>query len=125
MRMKGTNGALWAIFGSVIGASPSVQSRVVAVGIAVAVAVGIAVATVPTTVGISSSSTCCASSVGIGGGADFVDDLTILLQQFINLRLLLVDLGLLFPDHLQQIIVLRHHLLDMLFVGSCRYRYFT
>ena len=101
MQTKGTNVALWAIFSSVVGASPSVRSRVVAVGVAVSVAVGIAFATVPTTVGISSSSTCCASSVGISGGADFVDELPILLQKFINLRLLLVYLGLMFPDHLQ------------------------
>ena len=100
MRTKGSNFVLWAIFGSVVGDSHSVRSRVIAVGVVVAVAVGIAVALVPTTVGISSSSTCCASSVGIGGGADFVDELPILLQKFINLRLLPVNLGLLFPDHL-------------------------
>ena len=125
MRTKGENGELWAIVGSVVGAIPRVQSRVISVGVAVAVAVSIAVAWVPTKVGISSSSTCCASSVGIGCGADFVDELLILLQQLINLRLLFVDLGLLFPDHLQQIVILRRHLLDVLFVRSCRYRYFT
>ena len=125
MRKKGTNGAIWEIVGSVVGASPCVRSRVVATGVAVSVAVGVAVALVPTTVAISSSSTCCASSVGIGGGADFVDEVDIMLQQFINLRLLLVNFVLLFPDHLQQIVVLRRRLLDMLFVGSCRYRYFT
>ena len=119
MRTKGTNGALWEIFGSIVDDSPSVRSRFVAAGVTVAVAVSIAVASVPTTVGIFSSSTCCASGVGIGGGAGFVDELPILLQQFINLSLLLVDLGLLFLDHLQ-----RSHLLDMIFVGICRYRYF-
>ena len=79
----------------------------------------------PTTVGISSSSTCCASSVGIGGGANFVDEMAILFQKFINLRLLFVDLGLMFPDNLQQIVIFSRHLLDVPFVGSCRYRYFT
>ena len=125
MRTKGTNGALWKILGSVVGSRSSVRSRVIAVGVAVAVAVGIAVATIPTTVGISRSSTCCASSVGIGVAADFVDELSVLLQQFINLRLLLFDLGLLFPDDLQQIIILSRHLLDVLFIGSCCYHYFA
>ena len=123
IQTKGTNGALWSIFGSVVGASPIVRYRVIYVGVVVAVAVGIAVASVPTTVGIYSSSNCCASSVG--GGASFVDELAILLQQFINLRLLLVSLCLLFLHHLQQIIILHRHLLDVLFVGSCRYRYLT
>ena len=117
MRTKVTNVALWASVGYVVGAIPSVWSRVIAVGVTVAL--------VPNTVGVSGSSTCCASSVGMSGGADIVDELPILLQKFINLRLLLVNLGLLFPDHLQQIVILRRHLLDMLFVGSCRYRYFT
>ena len=55
----------------------------------------------------------------------FVDELVVLLQQFMNLRLLLVYLVLMFPDDLQQIIVLSCHLLYVLFVGSCRYRYFA
>ena len=101
MQTKGKNCKLRAIVGYVVGATPRVQSCVIAVGVAVAVAVGIAVASIPSMVGISRSSTCCASSVGIGGGADFVDELPIMLQQFINFRLLLVDLGLLFPEHLQ------------------------
>ena len=75
--------------------------------------------------GISSSSTCCASSVGIGVGADFVDELAILLQQLINFRLPFVDLGLLFPENLQQIVIFSRHLLAVPFVGSCCYRYFT
>ena len=91
----------------------------------VAVAIGIVVALIPTTVGISTYSTCCASSDGIGVGADFVDELSVLIQQFINLCLLLVDLGLLFPDDLHQIFILSRHLLYVLFVGSCRYRYFA
>ena len=123
MRAKGTNGTLWAIVCYFVGAIPSVRSPVISGGVAVAVVVGIAVASVPTTVGIYSSSNCCASSVG--GGASFVDELAILLQQFINLRLLLVSLCLLFLHHLQQIIILHRHLLDVLFVGSCRYRYLT
>ena len=120
MRTKGANGALLEIGGSVVGARPGVRSRIVSIGVVVAVAVGIAVsvASFPTTVTISSSSTYFASSFGIGGGANFGDELPILIQKFINLRLLLVNLGLLFSDHLQQIIVLRRHLLDMLFVGS-------
>ena len=65
MLTKGGNGALWEIVSSVVGAIPSVRSRVIAVGVTVVL--------VPTTVGISGSSTCRASSVGIGGGADFVD----------------------------------------------------
>ena len=125
MCTKDKNGALWSIVGSVVGASPIVQYRVIDVGVVVAVAVDIVVASLPTTVGIFSSSTCCASSVVIGGGANFVDELAILLQQLINLRLIFVYLGLLFPDHLQEIVILRRHLLDVLFVGSCRYRYFT
>ena len=93
--------ALWEIVGSVVGTSPGVRSRVVAVGVVVAVSIGIAVAValVPTTVAISSSFSCSASSFGIGGGADFGDELPILLQQFINLRLMLVNLGLLLPYH--------------------------
>ena len=125
MRTKGTNNSLWEIFGSVVSASTSVRYRVIAVGVAVAIAVGIAVASIPTPVGIFISSTCCASSVGIGGGANFVDEMAILIQKFINLRLLFVNLGLLFPDHLQQIVILSRHMLDVLFVGSCRYLYFT
>ena len=62
----------------------SLNKSVAPVGVAVAVAVGITVAMVPTTVGISGFSTFCAFSVGIGGGADFFDELPILLQQFIN-----------------------------------------
>ena len=76
-------------------------------------------------VGIFSSTTCCASSVGIGGGANFFDELAVPLQKFINLRLLFFDLGLLFPDHHQQIVILSRHLLDVLFARSCCYRYFT
>ena len=125
MRTKGKNSAIWEIVGSAVGASPSIRSRVMVVGVAVAVAIGIVLSKIPTTVGISRSSTCCASSVGIVGGANFVDELAILIQQFINLRLLLVDLGLLCPDHLQKIVILSRHLLDVLFVGSCRYRYFA
>ena len=52
-------------------------------------------------------------------------ELAVLLQQFINLRLLLVYLGLLFSDYLQQVVVLSCHLLYVLFVGRCRYRYFA
>ena len=48
-----------------------------------------------------------------------------MLHKFTNLSLLLVDLGLLFSDDLQQIIILSRHLLYVLFVGSCRYRYFA
>ena len=125
MRTKGTNGALREIVGSVVGASHSVRSRTIAVGVAVAVSIGIAVASIPTTVVILCSSICCVSSVGIGVGANFFDDLVVLLQEFINLRLILVDLGLLFPDDLQQIVILSRHLLYAIFVGSCRYRYFA
>ena len=127
MRTKGTNGALWAIVGPVVGSSSQIRSRVIAVsfGVAVVVAVGIAVASLPTTVGISRSSICCASSVVIGVGANFFDELAVLIQQFINMCLLLVYLGLLFPDDLQQIIILSRHLLDVLFVRCCRYRYFA
>ena len=78
---------------------------------------------IPTTVGIFCYSTCCAFSIGIG--ANFVDDMAVMFQQFINLRLLLVDLGLLFPDDHQQIIILSRHLLYLIFVGSCRYHYFA
>ena len=51
------------------------------------------IASIPNMVGIFGSSTCCTSSVGIGGGADFVDELDIMLQKFIKLRLLFVDLA--------------------------------
>ena len=51
--------------------------------------------------------------------------MAVLLQQIINMSLLIVDLGLMFPDNLQQIVILSRHLLDVLFVSSCRYRYFT
>ena len=90
MQTKGANGALWGIFGS----SYLIQYRVIAVGVAVAVAVaiGIAVALLSTMVGIFISSTCCASSVGISVGANFVNELAVMLQQFINMSLLLVDL---------------------------------
>ena len=125
MQTKGVNCALWDIVGYVASSRSSVQSRVIAVGVAVAVAVGIAVALIPTTVGISRSSTCCASSVGIGVGANLVYKLAVLIQKFVNLRLLLVYLGLLFPDDLQQIVILSRRLLDVLFVGSFRYRYFV
>ena len=99
MHTKGENGALREIVGSIVGASHSVQSHVIAVGAAVAIAGGIAVALIPTTVGILCSSTCCASHVGIG--ANFIYDLAVLLQKFINLRLMLVYLGLMFSDDLQ------------------------
>ena len=123
MQTKGGNGAPWDIVGSVAGSCCIIRSCVIDVGVVVAVAVGIAVASIPTTAVISSLSTCCSSIVGICFGANFVDELVVLLQQFINLRLLLVYLGLLFPDNLQQIVILSRHLLDVLFVGSCRYRY--
>ena len=89
MRTKGKNGALRVVVGSVVCAHHSVRSRVIAVGVAVAVTVGIAVALIPTTVGMFCYFTCCASSVGIG--ANFVYNLAVLLHQFINMRLLLVD----------------------------------
>ena len=73
MRTKETNGALWSIVGSVVGYIPSVWSCVIIVGFRVAFDIGIVVAMIPTKVGISTYSTCCASSVGIGVGADFVD----------------------------------------------------
>ena len=120
MRTKGT---LREFVGSVVGGSHSFQSRVIAVGVAVAVAIVIAFASIPTMVGIFCSSTCCASSVGIG--TNFVYELAVLLQQLINMRLMLVYLGLLFSDDLQQVVVLSCHLLYVLFVGRCRYRYFT
>ena len=123
MQMKGENGTLMEIVGSVVGVSHSFRSRAVAVGVTVAVAVVIAVASIPTTVGILCSSTCCASSVGIV--TNFVYDLVVLLQQFINLRLLLVDLVLLLSDDHQHVVVLSRHLLYVLFVGRCRYSYFA
>ena len=55
----------------------------------------------------------------------FFRELSVLLQQFINMRLLIVYLGLLFSDDLQHIVILSRHLLSVLFVGSCRYRYFA
>ena len=125
MRTKGTNGALRDIFGSVVGASHRFFSCVIAVGVVVAVAIGIAVGMIPTTVGIFCSSTCFTYSVGIGVVTNFVDDLDVLFQQLINMRLLLVDLGLLFPEDLYQIAILSRHLLYVLFVGSFRYRYFA
>ena len=109
------------IIGYFVGGSHSVWYCVIAVDVAVDIAVVIAVATVPITVGILFSCTCCASSVGIG--TSFVYDLAVLLQQFINMCLLLVDLGLLFSDDLQQVIVLSCHLLYVLFVDHCRHRY--
>ena len=123
MRTKGENGALRAIVGSVVGASHKFRSRFITFGVTVAVAVGIAVSSIPNMVGIFCSSTCLASSVGIG--ANFFDELAVLLQQFINLRLLLVDLGLLFSDDLQQIVIFSRHMLYVRFVGSCRYCYFV
>ena len=86
--MKGTNGELEAIVCSVAGGSYSVRSRFSAVGVAVASV--IAVASIPTTMGISPSCTCWASSVGIF--TNLVYELAVLLQQFINLRLLFVYL---------------------------------
>ena len=80
---------------------------------------------IPTTVGIFISSTCCASIVGIGVGANFVDEMAVLIQQFLNLRPLLLYSGLLFPDDLQQIVILSRHLLDVLLVGCCHYLYFA
>ena len=83
----------------------------------------IVVASIPITVGIFGSCTRCASSVDIG--TNFFDDMVVLLQEFINLRLILVDLGLLFPDDLQQVVVLRCHFLYVILVGRCRYRHFA
>ena len=120
MQTKGTNCALRAIFGSIVDGRHSVHSRVIAVGVAVAVVVVIAIASIPTAVGIFCSSTCCASSVGID--TNFFYDMAVLLQQFINFLLMLVDLGLIFSEHLQQVVVLSRHLLYVLFVGRCHYR---
>ena len=125
MSKKGENSALWEIVGSVVGAIPRVRSRVISVGFAVAVAVGIAVASIPTTVSILSPSTCCASSVGSGVRANFVDEMAVLLQKLINLLLLLVYLALLFPDDLPQIVIFSRHLLYVLFVANFHYRYFA
>ena len=121
MRNKGGNFALGAIVGPVVGVRHSVRSRVIVVGVAVAVV--IAVALIPTTVGIFCSCTCCASSVGIDTNCFY--DMAVLLQQFIDLRLLLVYLCLLFSDDLQQVVILRCHLWYVLFVGRCRYRHFA
>ena len=117
--MKGTNGALGEIVCSVAGGSCSVRSRFISVGVAVAGV--IAVATIPTTVGIFGSCTCWPSSVGIV--TNLVDELAVLLQQFINMRLLFVNLCLLFPNDLQYVVVLCGHLLDVFLVGRCRYRH--
>ena len=78
------------------GVSCSARSCVIVVGVAV---VGvIEVASIPTTVGIFRSCICWTSSVGIG--TNLVYELSVLLQQFINMRLLFVYLCLLFSDDL-------------------------
>ena len=87
----------WGDFCSVVSGKYSVRSHFIAVGVSVADV--IAVALVPTTMGIFRSCTCWASIVGIV--TNFDDELSVLLQQFINLRLLFVYLCLLFSDDLQ------------------------
>ena len=97
MRTEGTKGALRAIFGSVVGGIHSGRSR-----FGTAVAVVIAIAPIPTKGGIFCSCTCSTSSVGIG--TKFVYELAVILQQFINLRLLFVNLCLLFSDDLLKVV---------------------
>ena len=123
MLTKGTNGTLREIVGSVIGGSHSVRSCIITVGVVFEVVIVIVVASIPTTAAIFCSCTCCTVSVGIG--TNFVYELAVLIHQFINMCLLLVDLGLLFSDDLQQVVVLSCHLLYVLFVSCCRYRYFA
>ena len=94
MQTQEPNDALRSIVFFVVGGSHSVWSRVISVGVAVGVAVVIAVALIPTSVGIFCSCNCCVYSVGIG--TKFVYKLAVLLQQFINMRLLFIDCCLMF-----------------------------
>ena len=121
MQTQSTNGALRAIVGSVVGGSHSGQPHVVVFGVVVAVV--IAVASILTFVGIFYPCNYSTSSVGIG--TKFVYKLAVLLQKFINLRLMFVNLCLLFSDNLQQVVVFCCHLLYVLLVGRFRYRHFT
>ena len=106
---------------SVVRFSPRGRSRVVVVGVVVAVV--ILVALILTSVGILCPCTSSASSVGFD--TKFVYKLAVLLQKFINLRLLFVNFCLLFSDDLQQVVVLRCHLMYVFLVGRFRYRHFA
>ena len=77
----------------------AVAATATSIAVGVAVAGVISVATIPTTVGIFRSCTSGASRVGIV--TNLVYELAVLLQQFINLRLMFVYLYLLCSDDLQ------------------------